>query len=69
MTCESSNHITDKNLKDQIIKEKRRDHKGLTRTEGASVASDGRLTIGSLKRNIEKMCKECICQGHAHIHL
>lgn len=45
MTCESSNHITDKNLKDQIIKEKRRDHKGLTRTEGASVASDGRLTL------------------------
>ena len=28
MTCESSNHITDKNLKEQIIKEKRRDHKG-----------------------------------------
>jgi hypothetical protein len=45
MTCESSNHITDKNLKEQIIKEKRRDHKGLTRTEGASVASDGRLTL------------------------
>jgi len=45
MTCESSNHITDKNLKEQIIKEKRRDHKGLTRTEGASVAFDGRLTL------------------------
>ncbi len=28
MTCESSNHITNKNLKEQIIKEKRRDHKG-----------------------------------------
>ena len=38
MTCESSNHTI-------LLQEKRRDHKGLTRTEGASVASDGRLTL------------------------
>jgi hypothetical protein len=45
MTCESSNHTISEKWKENPIKEKRRDHNGLTRTKGASVASAGCLTL------------------------